>query len=136
MGADSGALRVITFSFSFPDHWNGCLLNLLVIHAHVQAKLHREMSNKDIDVLRKAWQNYSKNIAKAAVSVQDWVRKLEAMKAPTDPNNMHATCRASFDLYDAACHVAATAQEEYVASMIFLTEQSPATTMLQKAFMK
>ena len=103
----------------------------------MQAKILPEMSADSVAVMRRAWHNYSKRLAKAAIVAESSLAKLRSLEVPGgDPGAMQPAAAAGLALAEMCASVGAAVQAEFEASMEFIAEQAPATTMLQKAYIK
>eukprot|EP00887_Chlorella_sp_A99_P006220 scaffold3.g6220.t1 len=81
------------------------------------AELLAELHPSHLVALRRAWQQYSKQLAKCAVGCAEWVRRLQALRVAEAPGSMHTAAADSLAVAQVAGHVAAAVQEEYLASM-------------------
>lgn len=103
--------------------------------ALIAEKVYPELSEKDISVMREAWRQYTKRMAKTAIGAVEWANQLQQLAIPDDYAGLHATANQNLEVCELAARVASAVQEEYTASMEFLANQALALTMVQKAFM-
>jgi len=99
-----------------------------------QAKILPELTEDDLNIMRKAWYKYTKNLTKVAAGVHYWMEHLRTMTCPSGEHSLHAGAGATLDFCLVAQRIAAAVQEEYTATIVFWGDQANATTNIQKAF--
>lgn len=95
-----------------------------------------ELTLKDLDIMRKAWRKYTKSLAKTAIAAQQCADDLRNISVPDDYLGLAPNANVNVLLDEVAESMAAAVQQEYIASMEFLADQSVAWTTLQRAFLK
>ncbi|GAB4820384.1 hypothetical protein N2152v2_007430 [Parachlorella kessleri] len=105
-------------------------------------------------ILRRSWQQYMRRLARAAIGVSRWVQRLQQIAAPTELKSMRSLAAGAVELappaardtnvsagaalclcvqiFDITQHMRMAVEEEYLASMEFLANITPAVTHKQK----